>query len=239
MKITRVLAAFMVLFALCQPRAKAQQQEGDLSALLGGVVQSDSWIIRKEKFEEEFTGNVRYKNDIYDIRADKALSKRKEQSYLLGGNVSASRSQDGVKARITAQKFFYNKLKDEGYALCGKNKQISAVYETGGASYKLYGDRFDFSNKFTLYKITGHAELDDLNNTLYARQITFNNVTGVFEASGGRPLFWGFSDDGDYALQADAIIAATKEGRVTAKGRVQGWVTAAKDFKNLQALKGK
>ena len=78
-----------IVFCLSLP-AFAQKQ--DLSALLGGSVQSDKWLINREKEQEEFIGNVRYQNDIYSIKSDYALSQRKDKTYLLKGNILASQN---------------------------------------------------------------------------------------------------------------------------------------------------
>ena len=219
--------------------AQDKQSKGDnLSALLGGMVQSDRWLIHKDQQEEEFIGNVRYKNDIYDIRADRALSRRALQTYTLEGNVFASRQENGEFAQISADKIFYNNKEDFGYALSNKSAQVSIRYKTPQTDLSLFGDRVDFSRKFTLFKVIGDAELGDLNNTLYAGEMSFDMETGVFEAYKNRPVFFGFSEDGDYALQADKITAQTKEGFIKAQGNVQGWLTSARDWSGLGNLMG-
>ena len=232
----KVLISAALLFAPLA--AAAQPLHGDdknMAALLGGMVQSDSWIIRKDKAEEEFIGNVRYDNDLYKIRADRGLSQRSLRVYTLQGNVYAAREDKTAKAQIKAGKFFYDQTRDSGYALPKKGAQLELGYDAknGGPSYALYGDRLDFGAKFTSYKLSGWAELDDKNNTLYSREMVFDLNTGVFEAYGGRPLLFGFSDDWDYAAAADKITADTRAGSYSAKGRVQGWFAPAKDIKNL------
>ncbi|MDR0735047.1 MAG: LptA/OstA family protein [Elusimicrobiota bacterium] len=207
----------------------------NMAALLGGMVQSDSWIIRRDKAEEEFIGNVRYDNDLYKIRADRGLSQRALRVYTLQGNVYAAREDKTSKEYIKADKIFYDQARDSGYALPKKNAQLELGHDVknGGPAYRLYGDRLDFRAKFTSYKLSGWAELGDEDNTLYSREMAFDLNTGIFQASGGRPLLTGFTDDGDYAIAADKITADTRARRYSAQGRVQGWVAPAKDMKNL------
>lgn len=88
------------------------QTEQDLSMLLGGMVKSDKWIIRKDSFEEEFIGNVHYENEMYKISADKALSKRKDKTYELSGNVFLSRTENNTTLTLNAGRVFYNQKKD-------------------------------------------------------------------------------------------------------------------------------
>ena len=220
-----------LFFLLCAAPLLSQD---NLAPILGGMVESDSWIIRKDKNEEEFIGNVRYENENFKIKADRALSRRAAQEFTIEGEVYAQYTSADAQAALKAERVFYSQAKDTGYATAKKNKQVEAAYNiTDGASYKLYGDRLDFADKFTQYKMTGWAELSDNNNTLYAGQMDFDFNTGIFEATRNRPLMWGFTDDGDYAVQADTITARTREGLYRAEGRVQGWVTAAKDLDGL------
>ena len=220
-----LLFAFLLMPAFCQAQ--------DVTALLGGMVKSDRWLIRKDKMEEEFIGNVSYANDMYTVKADYGLSERKKQNFTLKGNVYASRKENSSKAEVTADTFFYNKTNDSGFALPAAKKQISAVYTTQANRLKTFSNRLDFKNKFSLFELTGNCELQDINNTLYAQNMVFNTQTGIFNAQGGRPVLWGFSPNGDYAIQADNITAQTKEGFFKAEGKVEGWVVSAKEFPNL------
>jgi lipopolysaccharide export system protein LptA len=234
----RAIYLLLIFFTIANISYAQESKKEELSGLLGGIVQSDSWIIRKEKNEEEFIGNVHYENDMYKITADRAVSRRKEQSYTLEGNVYASRSDKKTgKAEIKAQKIFYNKLQDYGYALAPKNKQISLFYNTEENKYKLYGNKLDFSGNFNNFKITGNGKFYDINNKLYVQQMIFNRESGVFETQGGRPVLSGFNDDGNYALQADKITAFTTERKYKAEGKVRGWVTSNKNVSSAEFLK--
>jgi lipopolysaccharide export system protein LptA len=241
-KIVISAALFFAYFSAPTPAAAQflPADDENMTALLGGLVQSDSWIIRKDKAEEEFVGNVRYDNDLYKIRADRGLSQRALRAYTLRGNVYAAREDKTSKAHIKADKIFYNQTLGSGYALPKKGAQLELGYniKSDGPAYKIYGDRLDFGAKFTSYKLSGWAELDDKDNTLYSREMAFDFNTGLFEAYGGRPLLTGFNDDGDYAIAADKITADTRAGKYSARGRVQGWVAPAKGIKNISGALG-
>lgn len=222
-----------ILTLFCLPLTAFTQVQ-DLNALLGGSVQSDKWLINREKEQEEFIGNVRYQNDIYNLKSDYALSARKDKTYLLKGNILASQNLEDTFTQIKAEEFFYNNKTLKGYALGKKNDQIEIIYKTPNNIFNLYGNKADFNKDTNFIKITGNSELDDLNNTLYADTITFNTQSGVFEAYGQRPVLWGFGVDGDYALQADKITADTKKVIFKAEGNIQGWFTLASDFEKLK-----
>ena len=213
--------------------------EEDLSALLGGSVQSDRWLINRDKEQEEFIGNVRYLNEIYDLKADYALSQRRENTYLLKGNITASQNLNDTFTQIKADKIFYDNKNLKGYALGTKNNQIEALYKTQNNLFTLYGDRLDFDKQENLLKISTYAELNDLNNTLYSDTISLNIQSGIFEAYGKRPVLWGFGVDGDYALQADKINVNTQKDIFKAEGNVSGWLTLATDFEKIKQATSK
>ena len=117
-----------ILFSFCLPLTVFAQKQ-DLGALLGGSVQSDKWLINREKEQEEFIGNVRYQNDIYSLKSDYALSQRKDKTYLLRGNISVSQNLENIFTQIKAEEFLYNDKTFKGYAIGNKNKQIEVLYK--------------------------------------------------------------------------------------------------------------
>ena len=180
---------FLAPFAFCQT-------EQDLYILLGGMVKSDKWIIRKDSFEEEFIGNVHYENEIYKISTDKALSKRKDKIYELSGNVFLSRTEDNSTITLNANRIFYNQKKDAGFATGTKKAQVKIVYTTPENVYTLLANKVEFSNKANFFKVTGKVQLSDKENTLKAEEVTFDRTTGIFEALSVRPIMLGKNKDG-------------------------------------------
>ena len=202
-------------------------------------MQSDTWLINRDKEQEEFIGNVRYKNDNYSLQSDYALSKRKDKTYFLKGNIIASQTLPDTFTQVKAEKFFYNNKTSKGYALGKKGKQVEGLYKTLNNTFNIYGDRIDFDKNDNFAQISGSAELDDLNNTLYGGTITLNTQSSIFEAFDKRPVLWGFEVDGDYALQADKMTADLKKGIFKAQGNVQGWFTLASDFEKIKQATSK
>ena len=213
------------------------QTEQDLSMLLGGMVKSDKWIIRKDSFEEEFIGNVRYENEIYKIFADRALSKRKDKIYELSGNVFLSRTEKDTSLTLNANRVFYNQRKDTGFAQSSKKAQVKIVYTTPENIYTLLANKVEFSNKANFFKAMGKVQLSDKENTLKAEEITFDRVSGIFEALSVRPIVLGKNKDGSYALEADKIVIDTRTERFKATGKTQGWVTLQKNLMTQENLK--
>ena len=228
------------IIILFSPFVFCQMQEEDLVMLLGGMVKSDKWIIRKDSFEEEFIGNVRYENDTYQLFADRALSRRQAKIYELSGNVQLSRKEGENILTLNASNILYDQKQDTGFAKGSPKKQVKVIYTTPENIYTLFADKVEFSRKANFFNAAGRVKLSDKENTLQAQSVTFDRESGIFEALSVRPLFTGENKDASYALTADKIIIDTKNQNFKALGQSQGWITLKKDLlseENLKKLK--
>lgn len=228
-----ILMALALLPALAAAAAADKTSE-DLAPLLGGLIQSDRWLINKDKYQEEFIGRVRYSNDNISLNAQRALSDRLNKIYTLKGNVFASyKLPQNATAEIRADKIVYNQKKDSGLITSSAQKQAQAVYKTTDNTFKAYADKINFGQKFSSFTLSGWAQFEDDNNTLYAKEISYDAQSGIVQAQGARPLILGFGDEGDYALQADFITANIYKGGFEARGRVHGWFVSAQDISDF------
>ena len=227
---------FLFIFILLPPFVFCQTEQ-DLSMLLGGMVKSDKWIIKKDSFEEEFIGNVHYENEMYKVSADKALSKRKDKIYELFGNVFLSRTEDKTVLTLNANRVFYNQKKDMGFAQAAKKAQVKVVYTTSENVYTLLANKVEFSKKANFFKATGNVQLSDKENILKAEEVTFDRASGIFEALSARPIVLGKAKDGNYALEADNIVINTRTEKFKATGKPQGWLTLEKNLMTQENLK--
>ena len=236
----KIYSIFFIFSALFLFSVCFAQEEQDLSVLLGGMIKSDKWIIRKDAMEEEFIGNVHYENETYKLQADKALSRRKLKNYELSGNVLLSRKDKDTILTLTAGRVYYDQNKDTGFANAAKKGQVKIVYNTPDNTYTLLADKIEFSKQANFLKATGKIKLTDKDNILKAQSATFDRISGIFEAQPQRPQVSGKNDDGTYAVEADKIIVDTKKGTIKTIGNSQGWLTLKKDIfteDNLKKLK--
>ena len=236
----KIFSPLFIVFALIFSCVCFAQKSEDVSMLLGGMLKSDKWVIRKDAMEEEFKGHVRYENEKYKLLADKVLSKRKVKKYELTGNVLLSRKDGGTTLTLTAARVYYDQNKDTGFANAAKKKQVKVVYVTPDNTYTLLADKVEFSKEASFCKATGNVKITDKENSLKAQSATFDRISGIFEALPQRPQVSGQNEDGSYALEADKIIVDTKKGTIKAVGTSQGWVTLKKDLlteENLKKLK--
>ena len=127
--------------AIPAPNAKPKLQEakkaftpkklssGDIPEALGGIVQSDSWVIYKEKQQEEFTGHVSYDNGAYTFRSDYALSDRAHHTFSASGHVFLrQKNQDGSYYEGHSNQARYNYRTQKGQLDGTKKEPVRLIY---------------------------------------------------------------------------------------------------------------
>lgn len=88
---TFFLVAFIFQLFLIKPVFAAEKKKVKLPKVLGGVVRSKEWRMKRKTGEEEFTGDVSYKMPGYEINSDWALYSRKRETIKLRGNVQGKK----------------------------------------------------------------------------------------------------------------------------------------------------
>lgn len=105
-----------------------RKKAAEIPPVLGGVVQSDSWVIYKDKQQEEFTGNVSYDNGSYAFKADYALSERAKSLFSARGNVWLRQTErDGSFHEAYADKAQYNYKTQKGSLSANRGKTVKLV----------------------------------------------------------------------------------------------------------------
>ena len=106
-----------------------KQATAEIPPVLGGIVQSNSWVIYKDKEQEEFKGNVSYDNGFYVFKAAYALSDRAHQTFTAKGNVYLKQTEKhGSSYEAYADEARYNYKTQKGTLTTYKNKQIKLNY---------------------------------------------------------------------------------------------------------------
>lgn len=180
---------------------------GDLPEVLGGLVQSDSWIIYKEKQQEEFTGHVSYDNDAYTFRADYALSDRAKNSFLARGNVFLrQQNQDGSFYEGYAHQARYNYRTQKG-ELNGKNKTpVKLIYHSAkGETLTATAQKATFDLAQKIYILQGDVHIERPTEqgpqTMTAKKATYKQLAQYALLEGNATLA-----DAQHSLQAKTII---------------------------------
>ena len=230
----------------------------EIPPVLGGLVQSDNWVIYKDKQQEEFVGHVSYDNEAYVFRADYALSDRARHTFTARGHVFwRQNNPDGSFYQAQADRGAYNYQTQKGELFGTPKKPVQLVYrnEKGqlvtafaqiiyfNLQEKIYilekkvrmeredaqGTQIITAQKITLkqtqeYALAeGNATITDGKRTLVADTLEYDRKNNLTHAYGARPLTFGTTEQGDYAVIADEIKSDAQGQQIRLDGQVQGW----------------
>lgn len=123
-----VPAAKPHLAAAKQNLQNKRKKAAEIPPVLGGIVQSDSWVIYKDQEKEEFTGNVSYDNGSYAFKADYALSERAQNRVSARGRVWLRQTErDGSFYEAYADSARYNYKTQKGWLAANRGKTVKLV----------------------------------------------------------------------------------------------------------------
>lgn len=238
-----------------------KQKAMEVPPVLGGLVQSDSWVIYKDKQEEEFKGNVSYDNGTYQFRADYALSQRTKHLFTARGHVFLRQNEpDGsfYQANCNQARFNYNTQKGT-FSSPAKSrviltfqdskKQISTAYAqhvsfdlitkvfvlegnvfmeriSEQGTHTLQASKVTFKQLEDYVLLEGDAKLSDGERTLEAQIIEYDGQHDTSSARGDRPLAYGKTEQGTFAIIADKVQSDASGNKIHLDGKVQGWVVS-------------
>lgn len=179
----------------------------ELPAVLGGIVQSDSWVIYKDKQQEEFSGNVSYDNGTYQFRADYALSERAKNRFTARGNVYLKQNDpQGSSYEAYAHYARYNYKTQQGELKSSAQKQIKLIYtdekkQTGTA----WTDKATFDLAQKIFTLEGNVRVERPTpagkEILTAQKVTFKQSVNYAILEGDAKI-----TDGLRTLDAQTIV---------------------------------
>ena len=208
---------------LAQKKATLQEKKKSASQMpevLGGIVQSDEWIIYKEKEQEEFKGHVYYDNGQYVFKADYALSDRKQHSATARGNVYL-KQKEHYAAPTTYEAWgdyaFYNYKTGKGILKSTSKNQARLQLTDASQTITATAKHISFDTHTQLFILTGnvHAQrtTQDGTQTVQADKVTVKQLENYVRMDGNALL-----NDGQRTLQADTIIYDGEHNHSTAYG---------------------
>lgn len=220
----KIIAALW--FLMMTAAAHGADAKYSMPPVLGGVVRSDKWVMRKKPPEEEFTGNVSYKNPNYDVKADWALYKRAEESVSLKGNVRAMLKKESEQTRVKAHSAEYKHKTGEIWLYPENDKDKVHIFhdDPKQGNWTSVSRTAYIDQKEQMALLSGTARITDGKMHSISREARYFNGTGLFRLTGGRPVVWGIFDKYDFAIQGDKAEASKFYNTVTVEGRTRGWI---------------
>lgn len=200
-------AAKKQMAAAKQNLQNKRKKATEIPPVLGGVVQSDSWIIYKDKQQEEFSGNVSYDNGSYAFKADYALSDRAKNNFSARGNVWLRQTErDGSFHEAYADNAHYNHNSQKGQLSAHKNKTVKLVFtDEKKQTVTAYAQKVSFDLNEKIFILQGNVRVERPSQTgmeiLTAQKATYKQAENYALLEGGAQV-----TDNLRTLEADTII---------------------------------
>jgi hypothetical protein len=211
--------------ALCFGGLKSKKE--DIPPVLGGVVRSDKWIMKRNPPREEFIGNVSYKNPFYETKADWALFERMSGVFSAKGNVWGKKNWlDGSETEVFCHKATYD-----------RKKAVARVYPKEGGFVKVrhfepaYGvwqsksESALFDEKSKRVDLQGQVEITGERANARAEKISYYYEGDSFKFLGS-PVIWGIHKGYNFAVTGEQARSENFFDNLKVEGKVMGWIKA-------------
>lgn len=216
--------AFLALVGLAAPRSFGAAENPTRQELAGAVIRSDRWRIRRDLGQEEFEGNVSYRNEGQAFRADWALWDRKRRTFETRGRSYVSRQMpDGELLESWAHEGRYDFAADLGRATSGEEPVRFRRTAPGADPLNGLSRKASWDGPSKTLSLEEAVEMRGSSETARADRADYLVAERRLRLSGGRPVLEFQGESFDAALQADAVDLLPDSGRAQAQGRVRGW----------------
>jgi len=215
-----------VLFLCARPAAADNGAFQAGRTVVGGVVRSKEWVIRRTPHrEEEFVGEVSYRKGPSLLTSDWALFRHEPQTWDARGHV---RLQQGLKSgdriEISGETAHYDQKSSRGHLLGPKGGLVSySRTPMEGAPDSGSAKRLDWEGQERVL-LMGQVRVWGPRGALWGDQADYDTEEGKLTVTGGRPVVHVLQGDWTGAVQGDKVVALQKPDRVQADGRTQGWI---------------
>jgi lipopolysaccharide export system protein LptA len=202
-----------------------KSKKADLPPVLGGIVRSDQWVIKKNPPLEEFIGNVSYKNPYYEIKADHAIFNRLTGVFFAEGNVWGKKQwADGSITEMFCHTAEYD-----------RNAQIATAYSNGKGFVKINHTEpklgsWQSESKKALFDeatqrvdLVGEVSITGEKNNARAEKISYYYEGDSFEFI-GNPVIWGIYKNYDFAVTGKKAKSTDFFNNLEVNEKVKGWI---------------
>lgn len=188
--------------ALSQKKQSASQ----LPEVLGGIVQSDEWIIYKDKEQEEFKGRVFFDNGVYTFKSNYALSDRKHNTFTASGNVYAKyKDEQNTIYEAYADYARYNYQTGKGILKSTTKNPVRLILTDNTQKVTAQAKQISFDTTQQIFILTGNAKAKrttaEGTQTMQANKATLKQLEDYLLLEGNAVL----ADD-LRTLQADTVL---------------------------------
>ncbi|HOI43504.1 MAG TPA: LptA/OstA family protein [Elusimicrobiales bacterium] len=221
-------SALLAVLLLCPPASAGQSPQGKDKRddiLMGSVVKSESWSMDRNTDTEHFTGNVRFSNPGYSLRADEAVYYRGRREWSVKGQVAVRRLlEDGSTVDLACDRGRYAEEGEKAELFRGAESVRSVYTAKDGRALKARSDRLLASGAENLMTFEKDFSLTSENIVIVSSRAVYDDTAASFLITGDRPLAAGVNEDYNFAMSADRLLFFRDSRDMKASGGVAGWV---------------
>jgi len=242
----RAAAAALLLCLPAAPFARAAEdsQRSEKAPLVGSVVRSRDYVIRRApRKQEEFIDDVSYRRGERSARADWALYDHESQTWTLRGRVHGEdRSKDGTLLSVEGQEAIHNvkagvgELRpppDTGLVHLTRKWLRTVSRQKGPGSSELVsstatdhasGRKLLWNEKAGTVRLEGNVRIDSPLGEAAGGIAVYRQAERSLTMTENRPYVVPREEGWLAAAQADEIRATEQPQKIRARGSVRGWL---------------
>jgi hypothetical protein len=215
--------AFCLLLSQAAPAVPTRETGGH--SVVGGLVRSREWLIRRApKREEEFVGDVSYRKGRDLFSADWALFRHDAQLWQARGRVRLEhRFESGDVVTVSGERAEFNQASGRGTLLPAAGGRVTFVRQPPeGAPDKGSAAKIEWRGHDQA-RMTGGVFVRGPRLELDGDDADYE-ASGELAVSGGRPVLRVLEGDWTGAVQADVLAVRRDPETIRADGRTKGWL---------------
>ncbi|MFA6583131.1 MAG: LptA/OstA family protein [Elusimicrobiaceae bacterium] len=230
--LTALTAGVFVFAEETKPSATRKKSEKAIEKpsfppVLGGVVSSKSWKMRREKDHalEIFDGNVNYSNPDYHLQADHVeIDRTAGKATARGGLIGERYWPNGNISKAEADSAIYNLNTKKAEIYPAKNKKTVLIHaDKKRGEMRTLSDTVYFDGNGQTILLTGDNTIFGEGITTLSKNTLYNYSTDTFELYGG-PVVWGTYNNYDFAITGSSAVARDFYDNISFDGNIRGWI---------------
>ncbi len=206
-------------------------QDLKTSQLLGGIIKSDKWIVKKQGKEEHFKGNVSYETNDFFLSSDAAVYKKDIDTLILTKKVYVkSRVADDKHSivEIFCHKAIYNRADGVAEFYPRKKGNLVKLKHTDDENniWDGYAEKVVGDNNTKKVSLITNAYIEGENFKIRSDVIIYDDSKNTVETAGLKAYVEGTHEDMSFYFVSDKIKFNTEENVIysdkNSKGLVEG-----------------
>lgn len=206
-------------------------EEGGLA---GAVIRSDQWTVRRAKDQEEFTGNVSYRNEGKTFTSDWALWDKKRRLFFSRGHSYAQRTTpagDTIEAWSEQARYDITEQNGSAWSEDGTGVRFKRTTADGQIMHGT-AEKASYTSASQELTLENSVRLFGSSQTARSERAVYNSPAKTLLLTGGPPIVEFADAKQTGAMQGQEIELHPDEGIAKARTHVRGWIHWASEEKS-------